>query len=166
MFVDLSNQTIPFSAQQSTNIFHPFYVSVTEINHNAKDKTLEISCKIFVDDMEEVLKKNYNKPVDLGNGKQQQQNDQFISDYIGKRFAMIIDGKAVKFTYIGFEKDKESVYCYFEVPNINGLKKVDLTNALLQDLNKEQINIMHVVINGNRKSYKLDYPKTQASFVF
>lgn len=166
MFGNFSNQTTAFNAQQSTNSFHPFYVSVTEINHNAKDKTLEISCKIFVDDMEEVLKKNYNKPVDLGNGKQQQQNNQFISDYIGKRFAMIVDDKAVKLTYIGFEKDKESVYCYFEIPNINGFKKIDLTNALLQDLNKEQINIMHVVINGNRKSYKLDYPKTHASFVF
>ena len=28
-------------------VVHPFYVSVTEINHNAKDKTIEISCKTF-----------------------------------------------------------------------------------------------------------------------
>ena len=29
---------------------HPLHVSVIEINHNAADKTLEISCKIFTDD--------------------------------------------------------------------------------------------------------------------
>ena len=29
-------------------LWHPFYVSVTEINHNAKQQTLEISCKIPV----------------------------------------------------------------------------------------------------------------------
>ena len=29
---------------------HPFHVSVVEINHNAEDKTLEITCKIFTDD--------------------------------------------------------------------------------------------------------------------
>jgi hypothetical protein len=35
---------------------HPIYVSVTEIQHNAKDKTLEISCKIFTSDFEAILK--------------------------------------------------------------------------------------------------------------
>ena len=31
---------------------HLVFVSVTEIEHNAKEKTLEISCKIFTDDFE------------------------------------------------------------------------------------------------------------------
>ena len=31
---------------------HPFHVSVVEIEHNAEDKSLEISCKIFTDDFE------------------------------------------------------------------------------------------------------------------
>ena len=34
--------------------YHPIFVSVTEIEHNAKDKTLEISCKIFTDDLEKI----------------------------------------------------------------------------------------------------------------
>ena len=33
-----------------TEILHPFFISVTEINHNIKDKSLEVSCKIFTDD--------------------------------------------------------------------------------------------------------------------
>ncbi len=152
--------------EKNANVFHPFYVSVTEINHNAKDKTLEISCKIFADDMEEVLKKNNNKPVDLANAKQLNQNNQLVADYIQKRLAINVDGKNVKLSFIGFEKDKESVYCYFEVPNVPSLKKIDLSNSLLQDLNEEQINIMHMIVNGHRKSYKLDFPKKDASFSF
>ena len=46
------------SAGPSTRL-HPFHVSVVEINHNATDKTLEISCKIFTDDFEKVLAQNY-----------------------------------------------------------------------------------------------------------
>ena len=38
---------------------HPFHVSTTEINQNAKDKILEISCRIFTDDFESILEKNY-----------------------------------------------------------------------------------------------------------
>ena len=36
-----------FPSQQDA---HPIYVSVTEIEHNAAEKTLEISCRIFTDD--------------------------------------------------------------------------------------------------------------------
>ena len=36
---------------------HPLYISVTEINHNSKDKILEVSCKIFTNDFETVLEK-------------------------------------------------------------------------------------------------------------
>ncbi len=46
---------------------HPFHVSVIEVNHNAADKTLEISCKIFTDDFEKILAKNYKTKVDLIN---------------------------------------------------------------------------------------------------
>lgn len=148
------------------HFFHPFYVSVMEINHNAKDKSLEVSCKVFADDLEEVLKKNYKQAADLSNGKQQAQNDKLVSDYFLKHFSLSTDGKTATVQYIGYEKIKESIYCYFEVPNIASLKKLDLTNSILQDLNTDQINIMHVQINGSRKSYKLDYPNKHASFNF
>ena len=36
---------------------HPIFVSVTEIEYNAVNKTLEIGCKIFVDDFEKTLRK-------------------------------------------------------------------------------------------------------------
>jgi hypothetical protein len=146
--------------------FHPFYVSVTEINHNAKEKTLEVSCKIFADDMEAVLKQNYKTKVDLVSPQQHEQNNKLIADYIIKHLAFVADGKPVKLSYVGFEKESESVYCYFEVDNLPALKKLDVTNSLLQDFNDTQINIMHVIVNGNRKSYKLDYPNKQASFSF
>ena len=145
---------------------HPFYVSVTEIHHNSKDKTLEISCRIFVDDMEATLKKNYHTPVDLSNSKQQAANDRMISDYLPKHLALSIDGKPARLNYVGFEKDSESVYCFFEIHNVTSLKKLDVVNSVLHDFTEDQINIMHVSVNGTRKSYKLDFPDKLASFSF
>jgi hypothetical protein len=152
--------------EQSVSKYHPFYVSVTEINHNAKEQSIEVSCKIFADDMEEVLKKNYKVAVDLSNTKQQAQTDKLIADYISKHLTFSTDGKPVKLQYVGFEKESESVYCYFEIAGTPVLKKLEVTNSILQDLTDQQINIMHVVVNGNRKSYKLDFPHKQASFQF
>jgi len=145
---------------------HPFYVSVTEINHNNKDKALEISCKIFADDFEETLKRNYKASVDLTNQQHHQQIDKLAKDYISRHFSLAADGRAIALTYVGFEKDKESVYCYFEVQNLAAIKKLDVTNSILQDFTNEQINIMHVTVNGKRQSVKLDYPDKKASFAF
>lgn len=159
-------QSVAISSATPSEFYHPFYVSVTEINHNSQDKTIEISCKIFVDDMEAALKQNYKTPVDLSNDKQKELHDKLIADYIPKHFALSADGKGGKLNYIGFEKDKESVYCYFEIINVASVKKLDITNSILQDYIDKQINIMHITVNGNRKSYKLDYPNKQASFSF
>ncbi|MEI8059397.1 MAG: DUF6702 family protein, partial [Ferruginibacter sp.] len=46
------NFTMSPVASEAPVCNHPLFVSVTEIEHNAKDKTLEISCKIFTDDFE------------------------------------------------------------------------------------------------------------------
>jgi hypothetical protein len=145
---------------------HPFYISVTEINHNATDKTLEISCKIFGDDMEEVLKKSSNTAVDLSDPKKLEANNKLIEAYVRNHLSLMADGKTVKLNYVGFEKEKESVYCYFEGQNIPSVKKLDVINSLLHDLNSDQINIMHVTVGGERKSLKLDHPKKTATFTF
>lgn len=146
--------------------FHPFYVSVTEMNYNAKTKSIEISCKLFAEDLENVLKQNNKTPVDLTNEKLQSQNNYFINDYLVKHLAININSKPVKFKFVGFEKEKESVYCYLEIVHVTAIKKLVVTNSILYDFKKEQINIMHVLVNGRRESSKVDNPQSQASFSF
>ncbi len=145
---------------------HPFYISVTEINHNASEKSLEISCKIFTDDMEAVLKKNDGSAVDLAAEKAKTRNDVLIEGYIKKHLSISADGKPAPLQYVGFEKEKEAVYCYFEVLNVASPKKIQISNSLLHDFFAEQINIMHLTVNGKRQSTKLNYPEKDAAFVF
>lgn len=146
--------------------FHPFYVSVTEMNYNAKSKSFEISCKMFAEDMEDVLKQNYKTQVDLSNEKQQAQNNHMMNDYMLKHLSFTLDSKPASFKFVGFEKEKESVYCYLELVNVPPIKKMAINNSILYDFKTEQINIIHVMINGKRESTKVDYPQSQASFTF
>jgi hypothetical protein len=145
---------------------HPFYVSVMEINHNRQTKSLEVTCKVFADDLEDILKKNYKTAVDLTSKPQQETINRLVNEYFTHHLSLAADGKPVKLSYIGFEKESESTYCYFEVPNVATVNKLDVTNSILQDLTPEQINIMHVTVNGNRKSYKLNASNKEASFTF
>jgi hypothetical protein len=147
-------------------ITHPFHVSVVETNHNANNKTLEISCKIFTDDFEKVLAQNYKTKVDLINPPNKAAMDTLVKKYVSSHLSFSADGKQVSLIYIGFERESEAVYSYFQVNNIAAVKKIDITNSLMHDLFNDQLNLMHVIVGGNRKSTKLDYPETAAKFEF
>lgn len=145
---------------------HPFYVSVTEINHNARDKNLEISCKIFTDDFETALGKASGTKVDLFNPKDKEAVEKQITAYIKKHLVIKLDNKPVSLEFVGFERESEAVWSYLQVSSTNPPKKIDISNDLLYDCFDQQINLMHISVSGNRKSTKLNYPDANASFQF
>ena len=163
---DIPIQIVVSNNLSITGVPHPFYVSVTEINHNAADKTLEISCKMFTEDLEEILEKNNKTILDITVEKDKSAFDKYIPDYVAKNLVISVDGKPVKLSYVGFEREKESVYSYFQIDNISSVKKIDISNSILYDFNENEINIMHVTINGNRKSTKVSFPEKSASLTW
>lgn len=144
---------------------HPFYTSVVEIEHNKKEKSLEVVCRIFTDDLESILRKNYNTRVDLFNDSYKNANT-LIPDYINRHLAITTDGSAVQLKYVGYERKQEACWCYFEAPAASEPKKVNIVSNLLYDFTDKQFNLFHVTVNGNRKSTKLDYPERNAGFEF
>jgi hypothetical protein len=145
---------------------HPFHVSTTEINYNATDKSLEISCRIFTDDFESCLAKSFHTKIDLSAANMKTAMDTIVKKYISQHLQIKADGKLAAIKYLGFEKQDEAIDIYFEADNIPTVKKVDVTDSILFDLYDDQLSIIHVIVGGNRKSTKLDYPKTAASFEF
>jgi hypothetical protein len=147
-------------------MIHPFHVSTTEINHNVAEKTLEISCRIFTDDFESALVKQYNTKADFSSTTLKSNMDSLAKKYVLLNLRLKAEGKPVTLNYLGFEKESEAVYVYLQADNVATAGKIDAVNSILHNLYDDQINIMHVIVGGNRKSSKLDYPNTQAAFVF
>lgn len=162
--ISTSKAAIPASVAPGKNLpeAHPFHVSVVEINHNGPDKTLEISCKIFTDDFEKVLDQNYKTRVDLINtpAADRKRVDTLVKKYIDAHLSLTADGRPLKMSYLGFEHENDAVFSYLQVDGISSVKKIGITNKIMHDFFKDQINMMHVVVGGNRKSTKLDYPAT------
>lgn len=165
LFLGLNFLVLP-KPEQAERGFHPLYIAVTEINLNPSDKTLEVSCKLFSDDLEQILEKNNHVQLDIASQKDKAIFDQYIPVYVKNHLSLSVDGKAVTLSYLGFEKEKESAYCYFQVENISSVKKIEITNTLLYDYTSGQINIMHVTVNAKRQSTKLNFPDKTAHFSF
>lgn len=144
---------------------HPLYIAVTEIKHNEKEKILEISCKIFTNDLEAVLEKIAKTKVDLAGGNKEA-NDKLIDAYIERHLRLKLDGKAAVLHFVGSEKESDGTWSYFQVNDVPSVKKIEAVNDLLYDSFTQQINIMHVMVGGQRKSTRLDYPDANAEFQF
>ncbi|RZL46076.1 MAG: hypothetical protein EOP00_16115 [Pedobacter sp.] len=145
---------------------HPLHVSTTEIEFNTKEKSLEISCRIFTDDFETVLAKQFKTKTDLTKPSMQKAMDELIKKYISAHLKLNINGKNATATYVGFEIDHEATNVYLEIANINSLQKINLNNSILYDLFDDQMNILHVQKQGARKSVKTNYPETLAAVSF
>lgn len=147
-------------------VMHPFFVSVIEINHNTKEATVEISVRIFTEDLEKTLQKYSTSKMDIINPTDKALLEKQISQYITQKLKLKINGQTVTLNYIGHEIQKESIWSYFEVTKIAEIKKAEVDCTLLYDLEKSQSNIIHIKSKGIDKSYKLDFPKNVTVFDF
>ena len=145
---------------------HPIYVSVVEIEHNAKERSLEVSCKLFIDDFEKTLRLDYKTAVDLLNPKNKAAMDKLVNDYVQKHLQITADGKKLGMKYLGYEQIEEGILSYYEVSNVQAPKAVNIFNDLLYSYHQQQMGFMHVTVNGNRKSAKLNNPETKVSISF
>ncbi len=143
---------------------HPVYLTVTEIEHNATAHTLEISCKFYIEDLETTLRQTTGTKVDLMAPKTDATNDKLINNYVSKHLLLKVNDQNVVLKYIGYELDKEALYAFFEVQQINNLKKISIHQDLLFAQYEEQMGIIHLKAAGKTKSTKLQNPDSDASF--
>ncbi|MBC7867319.1 MAG: hypothetical protein H7X88_07280 [Gloeobacteraceae cyanobacterium ES-bin-316] len=148
------------------SVRHPVYVSVTEMEFNSKEKTLEVSCKLFTDDFEKALRSAYKVPVDLINPKDRPAMDRLVNDYVQKHLKISTGGKALPLKYLGYELIEEGIYSYFESANVEKLTQVSIFNNLLYEFSREQMGLVHLTVNGSRKSTKLNNPTDKVSISF
>ena len=147
-------------------IFHPFYISVVDILHNPKESAVEISVRIFTEDLEKNLKKYTTQKIDFNNPGDKKVLDKEINHYLSQHLQLIINGQSVKLQYLGFEIQKESIWTYYEVEKIKEINNLEILCSILYDFDKSQSNIFHVKSKGIEKSTKLDNPKNIAIFSF
>lgn len=145
---------------------HPFYLSVTELKYNEKEKALQGSVKLFTNDLEDALKKIHQQTVDLINPKDTLHTKKLLAAYLKKRLSIQVNGEPKSYDLIGFEREQDAIWLYIELKNCPAPKKIDIENSLLYDFIKEQMNIVHFEVGGEKKSLKVNYPEKMLSFNF
>ncbi len=141
----------------SFTAMHKFYVSVSSVNYSKKEKALQVTSRIFIDDFEALLNERYGLVTELATAKEDKSVDEYVAKYLKSKMSFWVDDKEVAFTFLGKEYDDDVMVCYLEITNIDLaiVKKLKIENRILFDLYEEQQNIVHFKINGKKKSFVL-----------
>lgn len=140
----------------NTNL-HPVHVSVTDIEYDAERKAIEVVSHIFLDDLENHIRLLQNdRFLDVLNPKGGQSSNDLIKNYFKERFKLTINGKEEAYNFLGYEHEGAAIYVYVEVEKIKKLKSLAVRNEVLLEFFDDQINLVHVKVDGKIRSMKLE----------
>ncbi|BDD08182.1 hypothetical protein FUAX_06140 [Fulvitalea axinellae] len=143
---------------------HAFHVSVTDLSWNRESGRIEISTRVFIDDLEDAISKNREKKPDLLNNFESEGEN--IGRYISAHLSLKAKSKMLDLEYVGAEVEGDALWIYMQSQKVRKPKDLEVTNKVLMELFSDQQNIVHYTYEGQRKSLKLDKDQASGQFTF
>lgn len=151
------------------SLLHPFHISVCSINYAPAEKSLQITVKVFADDLEESLNqtKAEDSPyIDVLNPENPAALDSIVGAYLAQHVSFAVNEAVAQPQYLGFEREELTLWCYLEIKDVSELQQVKVQNTLLLNTFEDQINIVHIKANNVVKSMKLAKNQTVDTITF
>lgn len=126
------------------SLFHPFFISLTEMRYNAASQKMEIAQKIFWDDLEVALGNEFEEKVDFLKPNDKAKLESQIKTYLLKHNQIWVNGKLLTLNYLGYEVEEDAAWFYLESSQAEIPKTVEMKNTILLDDFDGQQNIVHV----------------------
>ena len=145
----------------SSFAWHKFYVSVTQIDFVPNKKRVEITSRIFIDDLEKALEKKFKKKFYITSTKEIENSEILIQEYLKEKIKISINKKAQNIEYLAREVEGDVLIFYTKIAISKKINTFEIFNSLLTDIYKEQQNIVHVNMNSNKNSFLFTNSDTQ-----
>ena len=142
------------------SLFHPFHVSVCDVEYDEEAKSIQLSQRVFLDDFEQALNKKYNTNLIIDDESTKVFRDSLIQIYLFESIHLRIDGKEKKRVFIGNEIEDDAMWCYIEYKGIKKFKSLEIKSTVLIETFNDQANIIHFSYGEYDKSIKLDKLKS------
>ena len=148
--------------QASAPLPHKFYLSNTSIEFNAQTRAIEITSKIFTDDLEHAIEAQCYRYHSLY--PQSPEVFELVKKYIGEKLSLQVAGRNVVLNFIGYSVDNDMTTLFIE-GNYFDPNQVVVNNTILLDLYSDQQNIVEVRWSGQSKREYFTKEKTQFQFI-
>lgn len=145
---------------------HPLRLSLCEIEYTAGKQLLTINLKLFLTDVNEAIVFDPNSTeLAFCQPNEPAKANEMLLAYLNQFFYVKTNGQLVdlkiKHKKLSGEGENTALWVYFEHPQQQSLKSLEIKNAVFTDLFFDQNNIVYAHVNGKSKSLMLN-KKTSA----
>lgn len=141
--------------------FHDFHVTHTTFHYNDESKSIEITIKVAIEDLERSLENEYSKPLSLETKQENKRTEKIITEYFRNHLQFLTNDKNHEYQWVGKEvsDNLHDVYLYFETRYDDDPKLASITvkNTLFLEVYSDQTNI--VLIEFEDEKYNLTFTK-------
>ena len=138
---------------------HKYYISSTKIEYKKESKTIQITMRFFIDDLQETINSTYSRDVELALPNEPEEIDSLIINYVSKKLEFIINSNKKAYSFIGKKYNNDEIYIYLEIENIEFINTIEIKNSMLMEIFPEQQNIIKLYINDAKKTFLLTKQK-------
>ncbi|MGH2664965.1 DUF6702 family protein [Flavobacterium sp.] len=131
---------------------HKFYVSIYQINYVQEKKMIQITSRIFVDDLNTVLKEKNKRKTFLGEANESPGDVALMKKYLLENLSIKINGQSKPINYLSKEMEGNVLICYYNIKDISKIKSFEIQNTALLELNDDQQNIIQANIYNKKQS--------------
>jgi len=132
--------------------FHKFYVGVFQVDYFKEKKAVQITTRLFIDDLEKALHKKHNRHFYITTKDEVADANTYIAKYLEEKLKIKINNKIQTIQFLTKEQEENIVICYLKINFKDNIKDLEITNNVLSDIFSEQQNLVHLNINGNKKT--------------
>ena len=134
---------------------HKHYISLTKVDYIKEQKTVQITMKFFLDDIELALEKIHDQPMELAGKTENKLADKYLEDYIRQNFRIWINEEVYRYTFLGKEYENDQVFFYVELEGVEQINSISIQNSMLFDEFEDQQNYIKLDMDGVQKTFIL-----------
>lgn len=132
---------------------HKHYMSIANLEYNAKLKQIEVSLQVTAHDFEHILENQFKKRIHIENVADSSEIGQFIINYLKKTISLKSANQTAVFNYVGKEVTvRDQLFFYFTFTKVLDPSHIILQNSILFKLFSKQQNLMHYKYKDKTKS--------------
>lgn len=134
---------------------HKFYVSIYQINYVPQKKMLQITSRLFIDDLNAALEKKFHKKTFVGTEKETEEAIILMKKYLSEKLIIKVNGVQKPINYLSNEVETNVLVCYFNCKEISKITSLSIEISALLEVNDAQQNIIQANISGDKQSLLL-----------
>ena len=139
--------------------FHPIHISVTNMDYDMDKQLFEVSFRIFWDDFETIIWRNYDVNLKLTQQDERKDKELYFSKYIFDHFLIKADAKLLHGSFKKGEIKELSIWMDFSFSCPPDIKKLEIENRIMMDMFDDQTNLLIVRFKEVEKAYTLKLGK-------